>query len=242
MIRVENVHKTFVLHQQHGVRLPVLADASLTVNAGECVVLHGHSGSGKSTLLRSISGMNPIAGGEILFCGEKITGLPSSLIARKGLCMVPEGRQLFPELSARDNLLIGAYPYRKDKARVQKNLDFAYQMFPAIRKYEDRMANTFSGGEQQMISIARGLMSEPKLMMIDEMSLGLAPMIIADLFKVIKRLNAQGISILLVEQNARQALRIADRAYVMENGRMVMEGSGKELLENEHVKVAYLGM
>ena len=182
------------------------------------------------------------AGGEILFCGEKITGLPSSLIARKGLCMVPEGRQLFPELSARDNLLIGAYPYRKDKARVQKNLDFAYQMFPAIRKYEDRMANTFSGGEQQMISIARGLMSEPKLMMIDEMSLGLAPMIIADLFKVIKRLNAQGISILLVEQNARQALRIADRAYVMENGRMVMEGSGKELLENEHVKVAYLGM
>lgn len=222
--------------------LLILQDVSLHVDEGELVVVVGANGTGKSTLLRSISGMNPIAGGEILFCGEKITGLPSSLIARKGLCMVPEGRQLFPELSARDNLLIGAYPYRKDKARVQKNLDFAYQMFPAIRKYEDRMANTFSGGEQQMISIARGLMSEPKLMMIDEMSLGLAPMIIADLFKVIKRLNAQGISILLVEQNARQALRIADRAYVMENGRMVMEGSGKELLENEHVKVAYLGM
>ena len=222
--------------------LQILQDVSLHVDEGELVVVVGANGTGKSTLLRSISGMNPIAGGEILFCGEKITGLPSSLIARKGLCMVPEGRQLFPELSARDNLLIGAYPYRKDKARVQKNLDFAYQMFPAIRKYEDRMANTFSGGEQQMISIARGLMSEPKLMMIDEMSLGLAPMIIADLFKVIKRLNAQGISILRVEQNARQALRIADRAYVMENGRMVMEGSGKELLENEHVKVAYLGM
>ena len=222
--------------------LQILQDVSLHVDEGELVVVVGANGTGKSTLLRSISGMNPIAGGEILFCGEKITGLPSSLIARKGLCMVPEGRQLFPELSARDNLLIGAYPYRKDKARVQKNLDFAYQMFPAIRKYEDRMANTFSGGEQQMISIARGLMSEPTLMMIDEMSLGLAPMIIADLFKVIKRLNAQGISILLVEQNARQALRIADRAYVMENGRMVMEGSGKELLENEHVKVAYLGM
>lgn len=222
--------------------LQILQDVSLHVDEGELVVVVGANGTGKSTLLRSISGMNPIAGGEILFCGEKITGLPSSLIARKGLCMVPEGRQLFPELSARDNLLLGAYPYRKDKARVQKNLDFAYQMFPAIRKYEDRMANTFSGGEQQMISIARGLMSEPKLMMIDEMSLGLAPMIIADLFKVIKRLNAQGISILLVEQNARQALRIADRAYVMENGRMVMEGSGKELLENEHVKVAYLGM
>ena len=225
--------------------LQILQDVSLHVDEGELVVVVGANGTGKSTLLRSISGMNPIAGGEILFCGEHTAqgwGLRCSLIARKGLCMVPEGRQLFPELSARDNLLIGAYPYRKDKARVQKNLDFAYQMFPAIRKYEDRMANTFSGGEQQMISIARGLMSEPKLMMIDEMSLGLAPMIIADLFKVIKRLNAQGISILLVEQNARQALRIADRAYVMENGRMVMEGSGKELLENEHVKVAYLGM
>ena len=172
--------------------LQILQDVSLHVDEGELVVVVGANGTGKSTLLRSISGMNPIAGGEILFCGEKITGLPSSLIARKGLCMVPEGRQLFPELSARDNLLIGAYPYRKDKARVQKNLDFAYQMFPAIRKYEDRMANTFSGGEQQMISIARGLMSEPKLMMIDEMSLGLAPMIIADLFKVIKRLNARG--------------------------------------------------
>ena len=222
--------------------LQILQDVSLHVDEGELVVVVGANGTGKSTLLRSISGMNPIAGGEILFCGEKITGLPSSLIARKGLCMVPEGRQLFPELSARDNLLIGAYPYRKDKARVQKNLEFAYQLVPAIRIYEDRMANPCSGGEQQMISLARGLMSEPKLMMIDEMSLGLAPMIIADLFKVIKRLNAQGISILLVEQNARQALRIADRAYVMENGRMVMEGSGKELLENEHVKVAYLGM
>ena len=155
--------------------LQILQDVSLHVDEGELVVVVGANGTGKSTLLRSISGMNPIAGGEILFCGEKITGLPSSLIARKGLCMVPEGRQLFPELSARDNLLIGAYPYRKDKARVQKNLDFAYQMFPAIRKYEDRMANTFSGGEQQMISIARGLMSEPKLMMIDEMSLGLSP-------------------------------------------------------------------
>ena len=124
--------------------LQILQDVSLHVDEGELVVVVGANGTGKSTLLRSISGMNPIAGGEILFCGEKITGLPSSLIARKGLCMVPEGRQLFPELSARDNLLIGAYPYRKDKARVQKNLDFAYQMFPAIRKYEDRMANTFS--------------------------------------------------------------------------------------------------
>ena len=192
--------------------LQILQDVSLHVDEGELVVVVGANGTGKSTLLRSISGMNPIAGGEILFCGEKITGLPSSLIARKGLCMVPEGRQLFPELSARDNLLIGAYPYRKDKARVQKNLDFAYQMFPAIRKYEDRMANTFSGGEQQMISIARGLMSEPKLMMIDEMSLGLAPMIIADLFKVIKRVFAQGISFLLVEEYARQARRFAGRA------------------------------
>ena len=222
--------------------LNILQNVNLQTNEGELVVVVGANGAGKSTLLRSITGMNPIAGGEVLFNDKNIAGLSSFKIATMGLCMVPEGRQLFPALSARDNLLIGAYTYRKESERVEKNLQHVYEMFPVIKKHEHRIAATFSGGEQQMISIARGLMSEPKLMMIDEMSLGLAPLIIANLFEVIKGLNKSGISILLVEQNARQALRIADRAYVMENGKITIEGTGTQLLENDHVKVAYLGM
>ena len=204
--------------------LKIIQNVSLQANEGELVVVVGANGAGKSTLLRSITGMNPIEGGEILFNGVNIAGMQSFKIATMGLCMVPEGRQLFPNSSVRDNLLIGAYPYRKDKERVEKNLKHVYELFPVLKKYESRIAATFSGGEQQMISIARGLMSEPNLMMIDEMSLGLAPMIIANLFEVIKNLNKSGISILLVEQNARQALRIADRAYVMENGQIIIEG------------------
>ena len=222
--------------------LQILQDVNLQANEGELVVVVGANGAGKSTLLRSIIGMNPIACGEVLFNGVNIAGMQSFKIAAMGLCMVPEGRQLFLNSSVRDNLLIGAYSHRKNKDSVEKNLKYVYELFPIMKKYENRIAATFSGGEQQMISIARGLMSEPKIMMIDEMSLGLAPMIIANLFEVIRNLNKSGMSILLVEQNARQALRIADRAYVMENGRINIEGIGTELLENEHVKAAYLGI
>jgi branched-chain amino acid transport system ATP-binding protein len=222
--------------------LSILQNVSLWTNEGELIVVVGANGAGKSTLLRSISGMNHVASGEIIFLDKNIANTPAHKLASLGLCMVPEGRQLFPQLTAKENLLIGAYTYHKDKARVEKNLNWVLDLFPVLKKYENRIAGTFSGGEQQMISIGRGLMSEPKLMMIDEMSLGLAPLIISNLFEVIKELNKNSISILLVEQNARQALRIADRAYVMENGKINLEGTGKELLENEHVKVAYLGM
>lgn len=221
--------------------LQILQGVNFHVNEGELVVVVGSNGAGKSTTLRSICGMNPIVSGSVIFDGKEITGHPSHDCAGMGLCMVPEGRQLFPEISVRENLMMGAYHYRRDKKRVMENLEMCYEMFPVLKKYENRIASTFSGGEQQMISIARGLMSEPKIMMIDEMSLGLAPLIIEQLFHTIKDLNKTGMSILLIEQNARQALAIADRAYVMENGTITLEGTGQELLNNEQVKTAYLG-
>lgn len=222
--------------------LHILHDVSLHVNEGELVVVVGANGAGKSTLLRTISGMNGCTSGTVEWKGEAIQNKKAYHIASKGLCMVPEGRQLFAELSARDNLLIGAYHYRSDKKRVMDNLEKVYNLFPVLKKYETRIASTFSGGEQQMISIGRGMMSEPKLMMIDELSLGLAPLVIQNLFGIIKELNKTGISILLIEQNARQALQIADRAYVLENGRVVITGTGEELLNDESVKEAYLGL
>jgi branched-chain amino acid transport system ATP-binding protein len=222
--------------------LSILRDISLTVREGELVVVVGANGAGKSTLLRTLNAIYQPVSGSAEFQDVSIVGLHPHEVINRGLCMVPEGRQLFPGLTARENLLLGAYYYKRDKKRVRNNLEKVYALFPILKQNEGRIASTFSGGEQQMISIGRGLMSEPKLMMVDEMSLGLAPLIISNLFEVIKELNRNNISILLVEQNARQALRIADRAYVMENGKIGLEGTGKELLENEHVKVAYLGM
>lgn len=222
--------------------LHILQNVNLHVNQGELVVVVGANGAGKSTLLRTISGMNSLVSGKVEFMGKDFTGLHSYDVAARGICMIPEGRKLFPELSAKENLLTGAYQYRRDKKRVQNSLEHVYDLFPVLKKYESRIASTFSGGEQQMISIGRGLMSEPKLLMIDELSLGLAPLIVSNLFKVIKELNLAGMSILLIEQNARQALRIADRGYVLESGKIMLEGTGAELLENEGVKEAYLGL
>jgi branched-chain amino acid transport system ATP-binding protein len=222
--------------------LSILRDISLTVKEGELVVVVGANGAGKSTLLRTLNAIYQPVSGSIEFQDASIRGLHPYEVINRGLCMVPEGRQLFPGLTARENLLLGAYYYKRDKKRVKNNLEKVYALFPVLKANEGRIASTFSGGEQQMISIGRGLMSEPKLMMIDEMSLGLAPLVISNLFEVIRELNKNNISILLVEQNARQALRIADRAYVMENGKIEIEGTGRELLENDHIKVAYLGM
>ncbi len=222
--------------------LHIIQGINFHVNEGELVVIVGANGAGKSTTVRTISGLNPCAAGKVTFNNEDVTNRPSASIAGLGISMVPEGRQLFPELTAKENLLMGAYHYRKNKKMVMEQLEKVYDMFPVLKKYESRIASTFSGGEQQMITIGRGLMSRPKIMMIDELSLGLAPLVIESLFKVIKELNASGMSILLIEQNARQALRIADRGYVMENGVITMEGTGMELLNNEHVKAAYLGL
>jgi len=220
----------------------ILHDININVGEGELVVIVGVNGAGKSTLLRTICGLNPCAGGVIRFNGIEIqNGRPYDIV-NHGISMVPEGRQLFPELSAKDNLLIGAYSHRKDKALVNDNLEKMYSMFPVLRENQNRIASTFSGGEQQMISIGRCLMSNPKLLLIDEMSFGLAPIIIESLFETIQELSKSGISILLVEQNAHKALSVADRAYVLEGGRIVLEGNGKELLSNEKIVESYLGI
>jgi branched-chain amino acid transport system ATP-binding protein len=222
--------------------LHILQGVSLYVNEGELVVVVGANGSGKSTLLRTVMGMNRPHAGTVKFRETEIGGAVSHTIISRGLCLVAEGRQLFRGLSARENLRLGAYHYRKDKKRVDANLEKVYAMFPVLKENENRIASTFSGGEQQMIAIGQGLMSEPALMMIDELSLGLAPMIIESLFKIIKELNRGGISILLIEQNTRQSLQIADRAYVLENGKVTLSGTGKELLDNPMVREAYLGL
>ena len=222
--------------------LRILHNVDMYMNKGELVVVIGANGVGKSTLLRTIIGLNKCQKGKIEFNGIDITNKSTEEISISGLSLVPEGRQLFPELSARDNLLIGAYSYRDNKKSVMENLNNVFTLFPVLKKNEFRNASTFSGGEQQMLAIGRGLMSDPKLMMIDELSLGLAPLAIQSLLKVIKDLNAKGMSILLIEQNARMALKAADRAYVLENGRITINGTGEDLLKDKNVKEAYLGL
>lgn len=235
LLQIDNLHVSLE-------GLKVIQGVNLHVNDSELVVVIGANGAGKTTLLRAICGLAGKERGTVLFDGQDISNMTSSEIAMGGISMVPQGRQLFPELSAQDNLLIGAYKFRKEPERVQRNLEKIYKTFPVLERNKDRMASTFSGGEQQMITMGRGLMGEPKLMMVDELSLGLAPMITIDLFKQIKELNKEGMSILLIEQNARQALGLADRAYVIENGVVSLEGTGKELLDDPKVKEAYLGM
>jgi branched-chain amino acid transport system ATP-binding protein len=233
-----NVHK---LNTKLG-GLHILQDIDLFVNKGEIVVVVGANGSGKSTLMRSIAGLVKPESGIIEFEGKQIQNIPPYNISAQGISLVPEGRRLFQDMTVLENLQMGAYLYRKDYARVKKNLDWVFELFPVLKKYQNRKSSTFSGGEQQMLSIGRGLMSEPRLLMLDELSLGLAQKIIDMLFKIIKQLNNSGMSILMVEQNVRQALKVADRGYVLENGRIVIEGKGQELLDNRHVQSAYLGL
>lgn len=235
LLKVEDLHV-------HLSGLHIIQGVNFHVNEGELVVLVGANGAGKSTTVRTIVGINHVTKGNITLIDKDITNLPTEVITGDGIALVPEGRQLFPELTAKENLLMGAYHYRKEKEKVEEQLDFVYDMFPVLAKYENRIASTFSGGEQQMISIGRGLMSRPKILFIDELSLGLAPIVIESLFETIKELNKKGISILLIEQNARQALKIADRAYVMETGVITLDGDGQSLLNNEYVKQAYLGI
>ena len=218
-----------------------LWDVSLQVREGEMLALIGANTSGKSTLLDTISGLLHPASGRIEFDEREITRLDPYQIVEMGITQVPEGRRIFPDVSVFDNLLIGSYN-RKAREKKKENLEKVYDHFPILRERRKQVAKTLSGGEQQMLVIARGLMADPKLMLIDEMSLGLAPIIINELFRALKGIRERGITILFVEQNVRRTLQEADRAYILETGRVVLSGSSSDLQEEDHVKKAYFGV
>jgi branched-chain amino acid transport system ATP-binding protein len=220
-----------------------LRKVSLSVERGKIVVLIGANGAGKTTLLKSISGLIPKQTGDIFYEERPITrSLPGEIVAQ-GICLVPEGRQIFGHLSVLDNLRLGAYLYftRKHRSEIRAKLDEIFAIFPILKTRQKQISGTLSGGEQQMLAIGRALMSRPKLMMMDEPSMGLAPLVVVEIFRVTQELNRQGVTILLVEQNARAALKIGDFGYVLETGQIVHQGGTKKLLEDDKVKQAYLG-
>jgi branched-chain amino acid transport system ATP-binding protein len=219
----------------------VIFELSLNVAEGEVVSIIGGNGAGKSTLLRTISGLMSPAGGAIRFEGQPIQTLPPEAIVERGIVHVPEGRRLFSLMSVQDNLVVGAYNRRADGRRAQ-TLEEVYGMFPRLRERTAQMAMTLSGGEQQMVAIGRGLMARPKLLMLDEPSLGLAPILIQSIFETVRRIADQGTTVLLVEQDVKHSLSLSDRAYVLEHGRTAMEGPARGLLENPHIRAAYLGL
>lgn len=217
-----------------------LKGVSLSVDEGQIVTLIGANGAGKSTTLRAISGLQKVQSGSILYGGEELTSLPAKEIVRRGIIHVPEGRRVFPDMTVAENLKIGAF-LRTDKAAIAQDMDYVYSLFPRLKERSWQLAGTLSGGEQQMLAVGRALMSRPKVLMMDEPSLGLAPLIVKDIFSIIRRVNQDGITILLIEQNANAALRIADYGYVLETGTIALSGTGEELLRNESVREAYLG-
>ena len=216
-----------------------LKGVSIQVGEGEIVSLIGANGAGKSTTLRAISGLERAQSGKILYNGEDITGKPSKYMVQKGLILVPEGRLIFPDMTVLENLKIGAY-LRRDRD-VEADIRHVYKLFPRLKERAWQMAGTLSGGEQQMLAVGRALMSKPKLLMMDEPSLGLAPLVVKDIFSIIRTIRDSGVTVLLIEQNANAALKIADRGYVLETGKITLEGSGRELLSNPAVRSAYLG-
>lgn len=211
---------------------------SMDIPEGKIITLIGANGAGKSTILRSVSGIVKPQGGEILFGGESLIGKTPDAIVNRGITLVPEGRRVFPNLTVLENLKIGAY-LRKDK--LDNDIEYIYSLFPRLKERYWQLAGTLSGGEQQMLAVGRALMSKPRLIMMDEPSLGLAPLVVKDIFEIIKTINKSGITVLLNEQNANMALKIADLGYVIETGRITLTGTGTELLSNELVKEAYLG-
>jgi branched-chain amino acid transport system ATP-binding protein len=227
------------VHVQYG-QVRALEGVSITVLAGETVVLVGANGAGKSTTLRSISSLTPCTRGEILVEGQRSDGWPAHRLVQRGIIHVPEGRQVFPRMSVSENLDLGAY-FCHDAHELRRRLDRVLQLFPVLGQRRNQPAGTLSGGEQQMLAIGRGLMAEPRLLMLDEPSLGLAPALVDSIFDVLVELNRQGTTLLLVEQNANVALSIADRGYVLETGRIVQEGAAADLLDDEDVQRAYLG-
>lgn len=220
--------------------IQALSGIDFEVNQGDIVTLIGNNGAGKSTTLNAICGIAPKVSGEIVFRGCRIEKFPSDRIISLGICQVPEGRRIFPLLTVEENLLMGAYLRKYDK-KVEKDKEMIYSIFPALKSMKKKFGGKLSGGEQQMLAIGRGLMADPDLLLLDEPSLGLAPFLVKEIFRIIKEINSSGTTILLVEQNARLALQIATKGYVMEKGRIVLQGSGKELLTNKEVRKIYLG-
>ena len=227
------------LHTHYGY-VHALRGVSLDVEEGSIVALIGSNGAGKSTLLNTISGLVPPSSGTIEFKGKNITTLSSEEVVKLGISQSPEGRRVFPRSSIQDNLEMGAYT-RKDSSNVHKDIDAMMDRFPILRERRNQMAGTLSGGEQQMLTIARSLMTRPKLLMLDEPSLGLMPTMVQEIFKLIQEIHSEGMTILLVEQNARKALSIADKAYVLESGEVVLDGPANELQKSDQVRKAYLG-
>jgi branched-chain amino acid transport system ATP-binding protein len=227
------------LHVSYG-GIQALRGVSLNVPDGKIVTLIGANGAGKSTLMRTISGLVKAQSGSILWNGQELLGKPIDQIVASGIAMSPEGRRVFADLTVLENLKIGAY-LRRDKAEIEKDIQWVYSLFPRLEERSWQLAGTLSGGEQQMLAVGRALMSRPKLMMLDEPSLGLAPLVVQDIFSIIREINRQGVTVLLVEQNANMALKIADLAYVLETGTITMSGTGAELLADSRVKEAYLG-
>lgn len=222
-------------------QMQVLKDVSLAVGKEEIVSLIGANAAGKSSMMNAISSLVSISSGEIVFDGKRIDPLPPHEIIELGIIQVPEGRRIFPFMTVKENLLMGSYN-RNAREKSGESLRKVYELFPRLAEREKQMGESMSGGEQQMLAVGRGLMARPRILMLDEPSLGLAPIIVEMIFRVLQEVNRQGMTILLVEQNVKESLDISNRGYVLENGRIVLEGAGKELLEHSHLKKAYLGM
>jgi branched-chain amino acid transport system ATP-binding protein len=234
MLEVENLSSGYGLIQ-------ILWDVSFKIGEKEIVSIIGPNGAGKTTLVRTLMGLLPAKSGAVRYNGENIENLPPYEIVKKGVTLIPEGREIFPRMTVKENMLLGAYTI-KDKAAVKESEEKVYQIFPVLKKKEKALAQTLSGGEQQMLVIGRSLMSNPKLLILDEPSLGLAPIIIGKVLDTLRKINEEGVAVLLVEQNIRDSLNTANRGYVLEKGRIVLEGEGRELLSNSHIKEVYLGL
>jgi branched-chain amino acid transport system ATP-binding protein len=236
LLEIKNIETFYTL-------IYALRGVSLTVEEGTITAVLGNNGAGKSTVLKTVMGLldDQPDKGTIEFMGKRIDGKDPEVIVRRGISYVPEGREVFEELSVRENLLMGAY-IRRDRAGIKKDFDRIYRYFPVLKQRSDQWAGTLSGGEQQMLAIGRALMNGPKLLFLDEPSLGLSPILVRDIFKIISTINDEGVTILLVEQNARMALTISDVGLILENGRFVMKGKAKELMEDKDVQEFYLGM
>jgi branched-chain amino acid transport system ATP-binding protein len=234
MLKIDKISASYGLIQ-------VLREVSFSVKEKEIVSIIGPNGAGKSTLVKAIMGLIPTTHGEIWFNNEQITGLTPYSIVKKGVTLIPEGRKIFPKMTVEENLMLGAYVV-SDNEKIKDAKERGYQIFPVLKKKSNNLAQNLSGGEQQMLVICRSLMSNPKFLILDEPSLGLAPIIVEKVLDTVRKINEEGVTILLVEQNIRDSLDIANRGYVIEQGQIILEGSGKELLCNDHIKDVYLGL